>query len=78
MKLWTVAETADALSVSTSLIYQLVEAGKIPCHRIGRGRGAIRFRAEDIAAYLQACRVGRAEPDANPKPARPKLKHVRI
>ena len=56
MELMTVKEVARRLRVSASLVYQLVDTGKLGCHRIGNGRGAIRICSEDVAAYLKACR----------------------
>jgi excisionase family DNA binding protein len=56
MELLTVKEVARRLRVSASLVYQLVDSGKLGCHRIGNGRGAIRIRPEDVTSYLQACR----------------------
>jgi excisionase family DNA binding protein len=56
MELMTVKEVARRLRVSASLVYQLVDCGRLGCHRIGNGRGAIRIRPEDVASYLQSCR----------------------
>ena len=56
MELLTAKEVSRRLRVSTSLIYQLIESGKLGCHRIGNGRGAIRIRPEDVTNYLQSCR----------------------
>ena len=60
MKLMKVNEVAQALSVSNSLVYQLIAAGKLPCHRIGTGRGAIRVNRDDLEAFLSECRTQRA------------------
>lgn len=57
MKLLTVNDVAQTLSVSNSLVYQLVATGKLPCHRIGTGRGAIRVRRDDLEAFLAECRT---------------------
>jgi excisionase family DNA binding protein len=57
MKLLTVAEVAEFLSVSPSLVYRLKDDGEIPCYRIGRG--AIRFSQEDVERYLAARHVGK-------------------
>ncbi len=56
MELMTVKEVARRLRVSASLVYQLVDSGKLACHRIGNGRGAIRIRPDDVADDLQPCR----------------------
>lgn len=76
-RLLTVIEVSDWLSVSASLVYQLVDSGKLPVYRIGNGRGAIRFRPEDIESYLAACRSEKAQPASQPK-VRPRLKHIRF
>lgn len=75
--LLTVADVARWLTVSASLVYQLVDAGKLPVHRIGNGRGAIRFRPADIEEYLDDCRI---EPSvAKPeRKLRPQLKHIQL
>ena len=76
-KLLTVTEAAERLSVSVSCVYRLVERDKLPHHRIGFGRGAIRFTETDLSVFLEACRYG-----ANPQPARPsrprQLKHIKL
>ena len=74
--LLTVREAAQSLRVSMSLVYQLVEARKLACHRIGGPRGAIRISAADLQEYLAGCRYERE--DRSPKPLRPRLKHVRL
>ena len=74
MKLLTVRETAETLSVSPSLVYRLVSEGALRCFRIGRG--ALRFREEDIQEYLSQCVVeARLEPH---RATAAHLKHVRI
>jgi len=75
-QLLTVREVSTRLRVSPSLVYQLVEAGKLACHRIGTGRGAIRVSSSDLEAYLQGCRSERQAP--TPKPPRPRLKHLKL
>ena len=54
--LMTVQETAERLAVSPSCVYQLVDTGKLACHRIGIGRGAIRVAEQDLKNYLASCR----------------------
>lgn len=75
-RMFTVREVATRLRVSPSLVYQLVEAGKLACHRIGTGRGAIRISLLDLEAYLQECRSERHTP--MPKLPRPRLKHLKL
>lgn len=74
--LLTVKAVAERLSVSTSLVYQLVESGKLPVHRIGNGRGAIRFSPQDIETYLEECRVEKQAPATRQR--RPRLKHIQL
>jgi excisionase family DNA binding protein len=71
----TVSEVAKRLGVSTALVYQLVAQGRLPCYRIGLGRGAIRCTESDVAAFLSTCRV---EPEERRRPVpSPVLKHLR-
>lgn len=74
--LLTVAEVAKWLSISSSLVYQLVDSGRLPVVRIGNGRGAIRFQPGDIADYIESCR-SQAEPIKTPI-IRPRLKHLKL
>ena len=74
--LLTVREVAEILRVSPSLVYQLVEARKLACHRIGGRRGAIRISTTDIQEYLATCRYDRQ--DQIHKPSRPRLKHLKL
>ena len=76
-RLLTVGDVAEWLNVSGSLVYQLVEARKIPVCRIGNGRGAIRFRPEDIEAYIASC-VDHRLPVKVATPSRTRLKHVKV
>jgi excisionase family DNA binding protein len=63
----TVKEVSRRLRVSPSTIYNLVEGGQISCHRIGKGRGSIRFTEAQVEAYLHACEVdaGARRTDSN-------------
>jgi excisionase family DNA binding protein len=51
--LWTVHEVARHLSMSVSWVYKEVEAGRLPCIRLG---AAVRFWPDDIRRYLEARR----------------------
>jgi excisionase family DNA binding protein len=73
----TVKQAAVRLEVSSATIYGLVAAGKLKCHRVGLGRGAIRITEEHVVEFLKG-----AEPTVRtvtpPAPARiVKLKHLR-
>lgn len=76
--LLTVKDVAQRLNVSQSCIYQLVETGKIPHHRIGVGRGAIRFTEDDLADYLQNARELAKHGGTQSPSGRPKLKHIKL
>ena len=75
--LLTINDVAAWLNVSRSLVYQLVEAKKIPVCRIGNGRGTIRFRHEDVEEYVSGT-IDRREPVTVPTQSRTRLKHVRV
>jgi excisionase family DNA binding protein len=72
----TVRQTAARLEVSVSTVYGLIAAGKLRCYRIGNGRGAIRIDETHIAAFLSGAEP-RPMPES-PRPALPKLKHLRL
>ena len=49
-------------------MYGMIASGKLSCHRIGNGRGAIRVRRDDLEQFLADCRFARSEP-VTPRPA---------
>ena len=53
----TAAEAAPMLGLKPRTLYALAKAGKIACHRLGVGDGAVRFELADIEAYKQSCRL---------------------
>lgn len=75
--LYTVDQAAAKLQVSKSIIYGLVESGRLACHRIGLGRGTIRFSGDDLKMYLDAIRHATWERKPKVK-RRSKLKHIRL
>ena len=50
----TVRDAANRLGVSLRTIYDLAQSGRLPCQRIGTGRGTIRIRLADLDAYTTA------------------------
>lgn len=50
----TVREFAKLLRVSPTSVYRLVGRRSIPFHRLPRG---LRFKRDDVEAYLRSCRV---------------------
>ena len=69
-----VSDVALRLDISRSLVYQLVEQGKLSCYRVGLRGGSLRFTDEDVHAYLETCRVE----GELVQPERPRLKHVKL
>ena len=61
----TVTQVAERLQVSRSIVYALIDARKLSCHRIGLGRGTIRISESDLDAYLK----NHVEPPPAPQPA---------
>lgn len=71
-----VREVAERLRVSATCVYQLIEQGKLACHRIGIGRGAIRVSEGDLEEFIAGCRNDRnAGARMPPHPIR--LKHLK-
>lgn len=72
-------DVASRLNVSRSLVYELIERRKLPCHRIGVGRGAIRVAEDDVVEFLRATRTesGESTNDNQPMPRRQRLRHLR-
>ena len=71
----TIRQVAERLNVSASTVYRLVSSGKLSCHRIGVGHGAVRVSEAERAAYLESCRQGTVMQLR--QPVRPlKLKHI--
>ena len=77
VNLLTVRDVAGRLAISASSVYALVEAGRIVCHRIGIGRGAIRIDERDLDEFLDACRTS-PRPTSRVKLPQPTLKHLKI
>jgi excisionase family DNA binding protein len=76
MEMLTVQDVAGELNVSSSLVYGLIASGEIACHRIGKRRGTIRVRRDDLDRYLEGCRVASGDPPAHVP--RQQLKHLRL
>lgn len=60
----TVKEAATRLECSISMVYGLIGAGKLGCHRIGIGRGCIRISDQHIEDYRRASEVPAEGPRA--------------
>ena len=76
-KFLTVRDVANRLQLSESLVYRLIEQGKLPCHRVGTGRGVIRVSEADLDGYLATCRQ-ESRQSTPARPRRTKLKHLKL
>jgi excisionase family DNA binding protein len=65
------SDVVQILGVSRSWLYDAAKSGRIPCVRLGGDDGPVRFRPDEIAAWLEA---GRVVPTAavGERPAAPK------
>ena len=63
-----IEQVADQLKISESTIRGLVRTGKLRAYRIGGKRGRLRFKEEDLSAYIESTLV-RPEDIDRPEPA---------
>ena len=75
-QLLTVADVAGQLNISPSLLYQMLDGGKLPFLRIGNGRGTIRFDRADVAEYLKSRRISKTP--VSKSTLRLNLKHIQL
>lgn len=66
-KLLTILEISSYLSIKQKTLYAKVESGEIPHYRIGH---LVRFRLDEINAWLEGCRRGDAQKIPTPKKRR--------
>ncbi|MGD9854064.1 MAG: helix-turn-helix domain-containing protein [Planctomycetaceae bacterium] len=74
-RLLTISQAADALGCSEANIYALIDAGELPFVPIGRRKG-YRIDTADISAFID--RRKQQKSGTAPRPARPRLKHIRL
>jgi excisionase family DNA binding protein len=74
----TVKQVAERLNVSQSCVYQLVERRQIPHHRIGLGRGAIRFTEDDVSQFLRRSREEQVQNLGSRSDSQESLKHLKL
>ena len=72
----TVRDAAEQLQVSAACVYRIVQSGRLPCYRIGNGRGTVRIAEEDLAEYVSACRVEKT--NRVRRAPRSRLKHIKV
>lgn len=75
--LLTVREVAERLHVSTRCVYQLIDEGRLGCHRIGLGRGRLRVAPRELDRFLAGCEREMRGQEAQPARAPVRLKHLR-
>ncbi|MGE0758371.1 MAG: helix-turn-helix domain-containing protein [Pirellulaceae bacterium] len=76
--LLTVRELAERLRVSLATAYALLKQGKIPPIRVGARGGGLRVRVSDVERFLAAMTGAVAATEAAAKPARVRLKHLKL
>jgi len=77
MKLLSVQEAAELLSVSPTTVYGLCRRKLIRHVRIGLGRGSVRIEEQDLEDYLRGRAVNPEEPPPSTL-SRRQFKHLRI
>lgn len=65
--LWTVTQLAGYLGVAPSFVYRLTHEHRIRFLRVAK---TVRFRPEDVAAWLESATVEPAEPKRRGRPRR--------
>lgn len=60
----TAAQAGKVLGLSARTMYDLARAGKVACHRLGVGDGAVRFDPADLEEYKRQCRSPATTPAA--------------
>lgn len=78
LELLTVAEAARLLKISRSLVYQLIESGRLVVHRLGCGRGALRLKKSDVIDYVDGCRDAACGPARSPVRKPSSLRHLKL
>jgi len=77
MKLLSVKEAADRLSISVGLVYSLCKSRLLRHERPGLKRGTIRIPEDALEEYRRRVSVGIVEAPSTPPPAKTiKLKHL--
>ena len=73
-----ISEAAQTLRISRSLVYQLIETGRLEAYRVGVGRGAIRISREDFLRFLESCRDNSGRAASRPPRRKEKLRHLKV
>jgi excisionase family DNA binding protein len=65
MRVLTIDEVCSRLNVSISTVRRLNRDAKLPAYRVG---GRLRFKPEELAAYVDSQRVATAIPERDTQP----------
>lgn len=76
-KLLTVAQVADILATSKSVIYALLHQGELPFVSIGQSKG-YRVTPEDLDEFIHQRRTVVEREVRKFRPSHPRLKHIKI
>src|SRR3954447_16336296 len=57
VKLLRPCDVVEMLGVSRSWLYDAAKSGRIPCVRLGGDNGPVRFRPDEVEAWLEASRL---------------------
>lgn len=77
-RILTAPEAAARLRISRSTLYDLLDAGLIPHHRMGQGgRRVIRIEADAVDAYFESCKVTGPKPTSEPE-VKSALRHIKM
>jgi excisionase family DNA binding protein len=66
VRLYSVAQAAEQLSVSRYYIYDRINEGLLPVVELGTGRAKQRVRADDLQAFIDARTFGSPQSPASP------------
>ena len=71
-----VSQVAQRLNCSLSMVYQLIESGRLPSHNVGLKK-AIRVSEDDLREYIERRRTaGRQRPAPASKPTGNPFRHL--
>lgn len=78
MKLLTVAETAEILSVSKTVVYELFGRGELPYVVAANSKG-YRIDSDDLAEFIRSRKVQKCRTNGSAtKIQRSELRHIRL
>lgn len=76
--LLTVSEVAESLNLSNASVFTMIRQGALLANRLGRRKGAIRIRPDDLNACLESAEQPPVARKPKPRAPRMKLRHIRL